>query len=624
MLYIGKMMLALLGLTVPGYLSARLLRLPAGWVVAFPFSALLLTLFVILFTIAGTPLRFSTMGLVLSGWSGICFLLFRLRKFRQDALEPEKDLAPRSRLEKCQLGFAALIVMAVACRSALYPLSGFDTFIRWDALARLMLQNESLSYYPPVSATDFAIYLLPDGIPPLVASVYWWLYAALGTPLMQSVAIPVTLQLLSAMALVFLGTLMLYGRQAAYWSLLTCASSSLIIRGFAVGQDTGYTSLAVVGQFCFATLAVRRPHAGTVVAAAMFAALGALARDYGPALALTGFLVLAWQPHTRRYLWLFCITTVVLSAPWYLRSWVVAGNPLYPRPLLGLFPSNDIYEAPQQILKESFSFYRYSLTQWLGIIWLIVIGAPLATLGGIPFAVSRWRETGPLLITSFLLIIIWLLSMGVTGDAGAVYSTLLITPVFVVLAIYAGAGMGVLSENGNCNSFFCRVAAGAVLLSCTGYALACSLAYPFPPRQVFSAMTYRHSGVPEFCSDSRSLAEQLEESTLPAGGILTSNAYLGVILQQETRFRPVMTWSPSVKFVFDGSLDASVVRKRLQAENIHLVYLDYGGGGAHNQFFRQFPFFKGLLQQKEPAGFRLVAASGNEALYAITDNGEGR
>ena len=614
---ISMLLPALLGLTLPGYLSARLLRLPAGWAVAFPFSALLLTLFTILFAIAGIPLRFSSMALMLLGWSVICSLLLKFRKVGQDTVEPEMVKAPFSLIEKCALGFAVLIVMAVGFRAVLYPLSGFDTFFRWEGLARLMLQHESLSFYPPVTAGDFATYLIPDGIPPLVATVYWWFYAAIGKPLMQVTAIPVALQLLSAMALTFLGTSLAFGSRAAYCSLLAFATSPLLINGFAIGQETGYTSLAVAGQFCFAMLAVRRPHAGSVIAAALFAALGALTRDYGPALALTGFLTLAWQPQTRRYLCLFCVTTAIISAPWYLRTWVVTGNPLYPRPLLGLFPVNDIYEAPQQILRQSFSFYHYSFKQWLGFLGVLASGAPLAILGGIPYALLKWRDSLPLLFTAGVLVILWLLSMGVTGDAGAVYSMLIITPVFVVLAIYAGAAGGELSGRDCCKSCLGRIAATAALLFSAGYALACSLAHPFPPEQVFSAIYYQHSGVPEICADSRTLAEQLQNSALPAGGVLTSNAYLGVILQQETRFRPVMVWSPAVRFVFDRGLDAKAVSKRLQAENIRLVYLDYGDG-AHNQFFVQFPFFQ-ELQQNEPAGFRLIAAVGNEALYVITD-----
>jgi len=615
----GMLLPAFLGLILPGYLSARLLRVSAGWAAAFPFSALLLTLFVILFSIAGIPLRFSTMAIMLLSWSGICSLLLWLRRKKPEQATIEITISPVSRLEKGFLGFAALIVMAVGLRTCLYPLSGFDTFIRWEALARLMLQFESISFYPPVSAADFATYLLPDGVPPLVASVYWWLYTALGKPLMQVTAIPVALQLLSVMALTFLGSFLLFGCRAAYCSLLAAASSSLLISGFAVGQETGYTSLAVAGQFCFASLAVRRPHSGPVVAAAMFAALGALSRDYGPALALTGFLTLAWQPQTRRYLWLFCLTTIILSAPWYLRTWAVTGNPLYPRPLLGLFPGNDVYEAPQRILKESFSFYRYSLTQWFGFIGMLVVGAPLAVLGGLPYALIRWRESLPLLLTAVLLVSLWLLSMGVTGDAGASYSMLLLTPVFVGFAIFAGAAGRDLTEGSYCRSSLCKTATAAVLLLSAGYALAGSLAHPFPVQQVLSAISYQHDGVPEFCSDTRSLAEQLQSTDLPAGGVLTSNAYLGVILQRETRFSPVMTWSPAVKFVFDRSLGAAAVRKRLQAENIKLLYLDHGGGGAHNQFFVQFPFFQQLLQQKDPEGFRLVAAAGNEALYAIAD-----
>ena len=121
----------------------------------------------------------------------------------------------------------------------------------------------------------------------------------------------------------------------------------MLINGFAIGQETGYTALAVAGQFCFTLAAVRTPRISSVMAAALFASLGALARDYGPALAASGFLVLAWDSRTRRFLPAFTVSVLILSAPWYLRNWVLAGNPLYPHEIPGGFRINAVYVAIQ-------------------------------------------------------------------------------------------------------------------------------------------------------------------------------------------------------------------------------------------------------------------------------------
>ena len=50
--------IAILGLLVPGYVLARALRSPVPWAIAFPLSALLLAQIVIAYTLLGIPIRF--------------------------------------------------------------------------------------------------------------------------------------------------------------------------------------------------------------------------------------------------------------------------------------------------------------------------------------------------------------------------------------------------------------------------------------------------------------------------------------------------------------------------------------------------------------------------------------
>src|SRR5947209_8673083 len=55
--------LAVLGLVLPGYLLARALRVPAPWGAAMPLSALLLTEWVVVYALLGMPVRFCTIGI---------------------------------------------------------------------------------------------------------------------------------------------------------------------------------------------------------------------------------------------------------------------------------------------------------------------------------------------------------------------------------------------------------------------------------------------------------------------------------------------------------------------------------------------------------------------------------
>jgi hypothetical protein len=60
-------------------------------------------------------------------------------------------------------------------------LSGPDTPFRWNLLPQLMLGQESLDFYPPMTDRDYSTYFFFDGFPPLVASQYWFSYAVTAT-----------------------------------------------------------------------------------------------------------------------------------------------------------------------------------------------------------------------------------------------------------------------------------------------------------------------------------------------------------------------------------------------------------------------------------------------------------
>jgi hypothetical protein len=149
--------------------------------------------------------------------------------------------------------------------------------------------------------------------------------------------------------------------------------------------------------------------------------------------------------------------------------------------------------------------------------------------------------------------------------------------------------------------------------------MACSFSHPFAPESILSSITYRHSGPPEFCADSKVLAADLQSSQFPPTGVVTTSAYIGTILQQDTRFRPVMAWNPEVRFVFDRGLTVSEIQRRLVAMNIRMVYLE-SGDNKDSRFLGQFPFFQVVRRGNVSEGVAMIAAEGSEAMFYLADN----
>lgn len=613
MLILLKCSIGLLGLSFPGYVLARLLRLSNSWAASFPLSALILVETVILFSTTGLPIQFNTMSTVLTGWTLLISILNIIFRSYCSNSPHNDEYNNRSLLLKCCLGIAALIVAAVTFRTTLYPLSGYDTFWRWDALARDMLFQKSLSFYPPVSAGDYAIYPYADGIPPLVSTVYWWIYAAIGKPITQATSISVMLQLISAMALTFYGTRQLSPARAAYLSLLAFSSSTLLLNGFAIGQETGFITLSVAGQLCFAWATVRTPRISTVIATSLFAVIGALTRDYGPALALTGFWVFVWHRPTRKYLPFFIFLTAMLSMPWYLRNWFLTGNPLYSHFIWSGFTVNPVHAAVMESYKEFRSIPHIGAHEWMTLLKELGAGALLGLFIGLPYGLTRWREYAPLLLTFFLILSLWLCSISQTSG-GSIYSIRVFAPAIIPLSVLFGvAGDHIFKYKSRYSSFLKGTVLAAAFLS-TGYSVITSLSHPFSLYDFPSAVTYTHSGVPEFCSGMQDLADKLQQSDLPSTGVLTDNAFLATILQRETRFRPVMIWSPEAKFVFDSNITMQEIKRQLYINDIRII--SFENGSLNNLYLSRNPFYKNLLEDN--VDLRLIISDNDKFLYYLT------
>jgi hypothetical protein len=324
-------------------------------------------------------------------------------------------------------------VTAIALRVAIDPLSGYDHTFRWDFLARQMWGEESLRFYPPVTADDFLRYGWCDGIAPLISTLHFWAYCSAG----KTAGWATTPIVLVQAALIFRNIHQLASvRAAAIHGLLACgfaATSALLLWAIAMGQETGMTTLGLIAMFRFLEMDRSRPTEGWIVCAGMAAGASALAREYG--VVFVGFGVIALLDHSReRRGWIeFLVAAAVVALPWYLRNWLHTGNPFYSHPIGNIFPYNERGAEYLRIVSEFYGLtYHPENIPTLARLLMILAGIPI--VGGALAAFARRGEFRPWSIAFCGTIALWLWSIGQTSG-GLNYSLRVLAPAVALGAV---------------------------------------------------------------------------------------------------------------------------------------------------------------------------------------------
>ncbi len=130
------------------------------------------------------------------------------------------------------------------------------------------------------------------------------------------------------------------------------------------------------------------------------------------------------------YLFLCCI----LTAPWYIRTFILTGNPFYSNPEVGLLPANEFHLGILEGYKESVGLKSY-------MTWKVVL--PLATrlsmalgisfFSGLVSCVMKFRRLGFFLIFTVLMIILWIYSIWIPG--GILHSMRILSPIIVINSV---------------------------------------------------------------------------------------------------------------------------------------------------------------------------------------------
>lgn len=581
------------GLFVPGWLLGRACRTPAGFIGAFLGSAaLLLNLVLVL-----DALRLALTVVNLTFGLGLICAVLALLASRLPPSSPAPSPAPAPfRWQRHHWFFlpAALGLGALTLRATLDPLSGFDTLFRWDFLAQQMLREGSLHFYPPVTSDDFLRYGWPDGIAPLVSTLYLWSYLSAG-----HIAPWLTAPIVLAQAvLLFVAVWQLtarHDRLAATVAVAVLATSSVLLWGVAMGQETGLTALSLVAMFLFLERHRTDPSARWLLWAGVAAGTGALAREYGLAYLGLGLVTLAWWRVAPRRWLEFVLAAALVALPWYLRNWVKTGHPLYSHSLGGLFPVNPVLAEYNQLLAAQFSPGAPDST-WLRLAALAFgLGGPplaLGLLGGL----THWRARAPWLMALLAIAALWLWSIAQTS-AGPGYAVRLLTP-----AVALGAVLGAL--------WLTRLAASRVgwllLALLTALSLDAALRSLYLPVEAeVNWWTRDAQAWREFDRDGarwRAHANWAAIAQAADGhGILAPDPTTHALFAQ-LGAKPVPLFSPAVRFLFAPDADYASCLARLRTGRMRFILLTRHSDLNDLQAARH-PFFRALRASAPTATF---------------------
>lgn len=563
---------AIVGFFLPGFYLARLLRSPESIVVSFCLSLLILFQGLFWFGVFGILLDFRSILVYLL----IVTMLAWLASKRWSAPLETRAVAATQERSLLRLGTllaVTLVVLVMVLRSTISPLSGPDTPFRWNHLSVQILKEGTFAFYPPRSAEDFKSYFFVDGIPPLVSFAYWWLYAALGRADPSVTGLLVTGQFLAAIAMCYFLGKQFHSPAAGYLAVLLLLTCPLFFWAVVIGQETGLTAISLATGLYLIQASVGNPTPSRMILAGLVIAVGALSREYGVAFLGCGvfaawYLGIPWQ-HTTA----FIIAGVLACAPWYVRNWVLTGNPFYSNPIDSLFSVNPVHVGILRTYSTELGFTPTS------VFWLLVIlltAAPLILPLGIIGAFCL-RGIAYLSFAIATVFVLWLYSVPQTAG-GYYYSMRVLSPALLLLAVLGG----VIWASGTLSPLLKRGCVVAAFLAC-GWAVLADL---YVPSSIQEGLESRLLFTPPH-NDRR--YEQLAEELRPLKSrILSDNAYTYAGLVQHG-IEVVPVWSPEVRFLFEGQESSEQMRKRLITLGIRLV--EYTSPSLNNLYLDQSPFY---------------------------------
>ncbi|RLE30058.1 MAG: hypothetical protein DRJ61_13365 [Acidobacteria bacterium] len=586
---------------LPGAAIAMRLQSRAKGAAAFIISSVLLFEVLLFLQISGRALSFWTVFSALGILS--LFAFFYCAKSIRFKV-PTLSMAPSSPLEVFLSIPVFLSTVILAFRAVLQPLSGYDTTFRWSWLGEEIFSTGTFSYYPPLSSADFVHYFYVDAIPPMCQFSYYWLYASLGEVSFSWTAVFTILQFLLILFFCFRLAEELADRTSAFFAVATLSTSVIFFWSVLMGQETGLTALSVAATLYFILTADEGDQRGAMAVAAFATTLGVLSREYGWAFLFCGLAAAHFKNIKRRHILLYVALVTALAAPWYLRTWILSGNPFYSNPVGHIFQVNAVHCALLRHYESVFSLTVEPLQKLDFLSFLVMSKSLLVVPSGI---LGLWvlRRHYWLHISLVVCGLAWLASVSHTAG-GLFYSTRVLSPVFVLLSVASGAFLSKLqSRDWLIHSTIILVVG---LISVT--ALLQEIIVPGHLETVQSKQWYREG----FSSQAPNAWVPPLFEGIPPGSRCLSDWAGAWVAMRPRGVEIVPVWSPDAASIFDRGRSADEIVHTLREHNIRWVMVSLVVNLDHLK--AQSPLYGALLQTRP---WR-ISKSGKFALYSLADD----
>jgi len=619
---VAKAVLLLAGLLAPGAALMRALRVPATFATAFAGSAVAIYVTVLALQFTSIPISLASLAAGLALITGVSWYFGRparpsaagrasghqagaARLSALPVLGPLTGLGPWTLLY-------LLFWTATLLRLVHEPLAGPDLEFRWSFLAEQMLRLGTLDFYPPRSAADFTHSFWVESIPPGASALHAWAFACAGRASLGWAAPAVLLQLWAIHELIWHTAERIGGRHAARLACLAAAACPLLTWSVLLGQETGLTTLSVVGLAFSLQGWIAARTAGGAALVGVFATLGACAREYGlvfPALAALGLVLHRGD----RRAWLAFLGFATLSVVWPLRTALLTGNPFYSLATLPAFPTNPRFLAWIDHDAAALGSALQTTRGWLDVARYLGYFALPAVAGWIALVLASARRP-PLalwpLAAVLALLSLWAASVRYT-NGGLFYSLRVASPALALGALTAGIVLARVAERRARAARWGQGILGVVLAT----ALAGVLALPHNPWRTpvrdWPAFAPRAAAsVPD-----ETLALILRHAVAATGAAVAVGPVLADAPGFQRRFLSagvsvVPLWSPQADALFDGTLGLAEAARRWRAAGIRYLVL--------SKWQRNIDFFNTRSRWAQPPfQMQLVGETTDTAVFFV-------
>ncbi|GEM_PF-1229899 len=591
------------GFFLTGFLFTRLLGARHSILSDFMISSVILFQCIFWLAVIGIRISFPSVLSVLVAVSGVLLVLnYRIRDSKSSEFNVQVDFSGISKQLPFLVPLAAVSVLMLL-RSVLQPFNYCDAEFRWNHLALKILETGNISFYPPLTAEDFSSYFYVDGIPPLVSFSYYWLYASYGRPEMILTGLLVTLQYCLLLWLAYrISEKLFSSAQAGVFAAIILATSTLAFFSVVMGQETGLTALSLAATIYYLT----ENDKGTVksmILAGFATSLGALSREYGCTFLVCGILVCLWRKENAKLIGVYILTVMVLAAPWYIRTWILSGNPFYSISSLGgLFPVNEVRCGIFNAYEQYFGFSNHPMMKLNYLATSLLFTAPIQATIGIIASVLLFRKYGYLVVSAAIIFVLWIYSVGQT-NGGFFYSVRVLSPAIIVLSILCGGAFSLWTMSKKKIAYFIL---GVIFL----ISFIQDITVPMPiwrlnsgdiTTAAFAPMNFVGNRIFAYVEPLPDNSKIISDSPF-FHAALSSNPQRGIML--------IPVWSPELSFLFkDGDIPSMLAE--LRKRNIR--YIMHEGGSVNDNYLGKFTFFRDFRKFAKP----YVMENGKCVIYEL-------